>query len=51
MAPPHLLLECARHRGGVELAPFLPDDDLKREVQQQVAQLVAQLVGSPCWSA
>jgi len=45
MPPPHLLFQCARHCGGVELALFLPDYDLKREVQQQVAQLVTQLGG------
>src|SRR2546422_9927608 len=45
MPPPHLLFQCARHRRSVELATFLPDHDLKREVQQQVAQLVAQLGG------
>jgi len=51
MPPPHLLFQCARDCGGVELALFLPDYDLKREVQQQVAQLVTQLAGSPCLSA
>ncbi len=43
MPAPHLLLESTRDRFRVELMLFLPDHDLKREVQQQVAQLVAQL--------
>jgi len=45
MPPPHFLFQRARDRLRVELAPLFPDDDLKREVQQQVAQLVAQCVG------
>src|SRR5882672_5114344 len=45
MAPPHLLLERTCDGLRVELTAFLPDHDLKREVQQQVAKLVSQLRG------
>src|SRR5439155_958009 len=45
MPPPHLLLECARDDFRVELRPLFRDDDLKREMQQQVAQLVAHRFG------
>ena len=42
MAPPHLLLERARHRLRIEFAALFPDHELERQVQQQVAELVAQ---------
>ena len=42
---PHLLFERARDRLGIELPPLLADDDLKREMQQDVAELVTELAG------
>ncbi len=45
MAAAHLRLEARRPRRPAELAALLRDDELKGQVQQQVAQLVADGAG------
>src|SRR5439155_10888465 len=45
MPPPHLLLKRVRHHFRIELRPLLRNDDLKREMQEQVAELVAHRLG------
>src|SRR5438046_2364031 len=42
MPPPHLLFQRACDRLGVQRLALFADDDLEREVEQQVAELVAQ---------
>src|SRR6266566_4395443 len=45
MATPHFFFERVGDDLGIELRSLFADDDLKREMQQQIAQLVAHRFG------